>query len=240
MPPGQALEALLGALVHVEQPELQVEHRFAGDAEPEMARLDDACMDGTDRHLEHALAGDRAKRMEISFDARHRGVVREIPPQGPRALRPVRVQRHALGIGMLGGGQPEEVHDLALEPVGGRVTRGDGGKDRRGRFDGRRESQKRVVARQRPDMMDAETAGGVTIVGGEHRHQTGVQPRGQRVGEARQRGGRRGGRPLSGMDLPERPAGSPEGIGQFRNRRHDPPATTAAAARTRARSEPGR
>ena len=63
MAPRQPLEALLGALVHVEQPKLEVQHGLAGDAEPEMPGLDDAGVHGSHRHLEHALAGDRPERM---------------------------------------------------------------------------------------------------------------------------------------------------------------------------------
>ena len=50
------LKELLGAFMRVEQPDLQVEDRLAGDAEQKMSRLDDARMHRANGHLEHTFA----------------------------------------------------------------------------------------------------------------------------------------------------------------------------------------
>ena len=116
--PGQPLEALLDALVHVEQPELEVEDRLSGDSESEMAGLDDAGVDRPHREVEDALARDRPIRAELPAHARHGLPVVEVLPQRPGALRPVVVQGDPVRVGMALGRRPEIVHDLALEPVG--------------------------------------------------------------------------------------------------------------------------
>ena len=48
-------------LCDVEHPQLQIEHRLARHAEQEVARLNDAGVDGADRHLEHPFAFDLAE-----------------------------------------------------------------------------------------------------------------------------------------------------------------------------------
>ncbi len=125
MAPRQPLEALLDALVDVEQPKLEVQDRFAGHAEPEVPGLDDAGVNGSDRHLEHALAGHGPERMEVPGDARHDAVVGKVLAERPRAVRPVVVKRDARRIRMALGHEAEEVHDLAFEPVRRRILRRD-------------------------------------------------------------------------------------------------------------------
>ena len=63
------LEQLLRALVRVEEPDLEVEHRLAGYAKKEMARLDDARM-----HRSHRALGTRLP----------------LQPPGTYAARPVK------------------------------------------------------------------------------------------------------------------------------------------------------
>ncbi len=53
---GQGLEALLNPLVHVAESLLEAQHALAHHREPEMPRLDDACMHGPHRHFVHAFA----------------------------------------------------------------------------------------------------------------------------------------------------------------------------------------
>src|SRR5215831_3161048 len=54
----QRLEALLDAFVDVTQAFLESEHLLADDLKPEMPRLDDAGVHGTDGNLVHAVARD--------------------------------------------------------------------------------------------------------------------------------------------------------------------------------------
>src|SRR5262249_28049123 len=59
----QRLEALLDPFVHVTESLLQAQHLLANDLETEMARLDDAGVNGTDRNLVHAIPGDANERV---------------------------------------------------------------------------------------------------------------------------------------------------------------------------------
>ncbi len=85
--PRQPLEALLDSLVNVEEPELQIQHRLAGHAKPEVSGLDDARVHRADRHLEHAFAGHRPERMPVTGHAGHGRVVRESPCATPTRRR---------------------------------------------------------------------------------------------------------------------------------------------------------
>ena len=80
MAPRQPLEALLDALVDVEEPKLQVEDRLAGDAEPEVPGLDDARVDRPHREMEDALAGHGPIGAELPSHARHGLAVSEPTP----------------------------------------------------------------------------------------------------------------------------------------------------------------
>ena len=124
--PRQPLEALLGALVHVEEPQLEIENRLTGDAEPEMAWLDDARVDRPHREMEDALAGHRTIGPELPSHARHGLPLVEVLPQRPSALRPIVVEGDPILIRVSVGRQAEIVHDFPLEPVGDRVL----GRDR--------------------------------------------------------------------------------------------------------------
>ena len=125
MTPRQPLEALLGPLVHVEEPELKVQHRLAGDAKSKVARLDDPRMDGSDGHLEHAFTGHGSERVKITCHARHHGVVREVLAKRPGPLGPVVMEGDPRRVRMALRNEAEEIHDLAFEPVGHRIFRGD-------------------------------------------------------------------------------------------------------------------
>src|SRR5207249_1762165 len=60
-------EKFFGALMDVEETQLQIEHWLASYAEQKMARLDNPRMDGADRNLEHAFALDFAQVVPLSF-----------------------------------------------------------------------------------------------------------------------------------------------------------------------------
>ena len=55
MTPWQSLEALLDALVDVEEPQLEVQHGLSSHAKPKMTGLDDASVDRPHRNLEDVL-----------------------------------------------------------------------------------------------------------------------------------------------------------------------------------------
>src|SRR5256885_1042208 len=55
---GQVLEELLSSFMRVEHPELQIEDRLACNAEEEVSRLNDARMNGADRHLKNTFTFD--------------------------------------------------------------------------------------------------------------------------------------------------------------------------------------
>ena len=148
----------------VEQPKLEVQDRFARDAEAKMSRLDDAGVNGSDRHLKHPFAGHGSKWMEVSGDARHDPIVRKVLAERPRSIRPVVVKRDTCRIRMALGDEAEEIHDLAFEPVRRRILRGDRRVGRRGRVDRRGDMEKCPMLRQRPDVMDDEAACRVALV----------------------------------------------------------------------------
>src|SRR2546428_13479022 len=66
----QVLEKFLGALVGVEQAQLQIKHGLARHAKEKMARLDDARVHWADRHLENAFAFDRAEFVALALEWR--------------------------------------------------------------------------------------------------------------------------------------------------------------------------
>ena len=236
----QALEALLDALVNVEQPELQVQHGFARDAKSEVPRLDHARMHGPDGHLEYAFAGDRAERVEIAGYPRD-PLQGDVFPKRPHAIRPVIVQGHALGIGMPLGNQTEEVRHLALEPVRGRVLRRDRGKRQVGRLYRRRDVQERSLRGQRPEVMQHEIPGRRALVSGEERQKSPVEPVHDLIGDRGQCHRRGVERQLPLPRCPERRLGHAEPRGHHRDSRHHaPPQTTSTAARIRAISGTGR
>ena len=53
---GQIFKKLFGPFVNVEHAQLQIKHGFSCNAEEEMARFNDASMNGADRDLEDTLA----------------------------------------------------------------------------------------------------------------------------------------------------------------------------------------
>ena len=118
MSDGHGLEQFFNALVDVEHPQLQVEHRFARHAEKKMARLDDARVDRADRHLEHAFAFDRAEFVAHAAEGRQLGARVEVLAQRPN-VRPVVVQDAAGRVGMADELDAEQILDLALLPVDG-------------------------------------------------------------------------------------------------------------------------
>src|SRR5690242_9877496 len=93
------LEYFFRALVGVEKANLEIEDRFARDAEQEMAGLDDAGVDRADRHLENAFAFDGAKLMTLTLEGKQLRLEREILTQGID-FRPVIVQGATARIGM--------------------------------------------------------------------------------------------------------------------------------------------
>ena len=241
MTPRQPLESLLGPLVHVEQPKLEVQDGLAGHAEPEVPGLDDAGVNGSHGHLEHTLAGHGPERMEVAGHSRHRLVAWKILSQRPRALGPVVVQRHALGLGCPSGVRPKKsMTSRSNQFAAGYFAAIDG---RRGRVvsDGGRHAKEDAQARQRPDMVHDEAARRTALVGGEERH----QPRPQAEhGAGRQR------RQLRCRHVEEEFSRAQLAHGAIRHAerlRHDrrgfahaPPHTTCVAARISAISGAGR
>ena len=236
--PRELLEALLDALVDVEEPELQVQHRFSGHPEAEVPRLDDAGMHGPDRHLEHPFAKHRAERVRVV--ARHPRdllLVRESLPEGRESLGPVVVEGDAERIGVALGDEPEIVHDLALEPVRDRVLRGDRRKAGRISGDAGPDANEPGRFAGGPEVMEGAALRG-PVVGGEERRQ--AQPRaGGLVGDRRKLlplhlGGELAGPELGQLREAEPPPQDVAGGG------HGPPSTTRTAAWTRSRSPRGR
>src|ERR1051325_2180482 len=110
------LKEFLGSLVSVKQADLEIEDGLAGDAEEEVARLDDAGMDRPDRHLEHALAFDLAEFVPLALKWRQNGFQIEVLAQRID-LGPVVVQRATARIGMSLELEAEQVLNLTLLPV---------------------------------------------------------------------------------------------------------------------------
>ena len=123
--PREPLESFLRSLVDVEQPKLEVQDGLAGHAEPEMPWLDDPGVNGSDRHLEHTLAGHGPKRMGRTMDARHDAIIRKVLAERPRAVRPIVMQRDTCWIRMALRNEAEQIHDLTFEPVRRRILRRD-------------------------------------------------------------------------------------------------------------------
>ena len=152
---GQAFEQFLDALVHIKHPELEIEHRFARDAEQKMAGLDDAGVHRADGHLEDAFALDLAKLVPLAGERRQPGLPVEILPQRMN-LRPVVVQRAAARIRVADQLEAEQVLDLAFLPVDG--VHGIGQRDelrplRRDRHPHKHEAVRGI---QRVEMVDEE------------------------------------------------------------------------------------
>ena len=229
VPPRQAFEALLDALVDVEEPELQVQHRLARDAEPEMARLDHAGVHGSHRHLEHALAGDGPERVTLA-GARGTGAVgREVLSERPRAVGPVVVERDARRVGVAVGRQAEEVHDLPFEPVRRRVLRAIEGKTaQRDRLAPTPQERLRRGSDQTWCRQNAPVRS--RVVGREQRHQPRVEALADRVGQRGKRVRHRVHASSSGRRSRTAPAAPERGRTAAASRRHDAPQTTRVAA----------
>jgi hypothetical protein len=243
VPPRQALESLFGALVDVEQAQLQVQDGLAGDAESEMPGLDDTGVDRSDGNLEDAFTGDGPERVEVAGHSGHAFVGGEVLSQRPGALGPVVMGRDARRVGMTVGHEPEEIAHLAFEPVRGGMRGGDGGKSRYARIDGRRQPQERVQRRQRPEVMQHKRLPGLAFVGGKQRQQPSAESLDDLIGERRQRSRVDVGDQLARSQLPQRALGQLErGVhAHARNaRRHFVPHTTSVAAPINASSGPGR
>ena len=164
---GDILEQLLGALVGVEEPDLEVEHRLAGHAEEEVAGLDDAGMDGAHRDLEDAFALDLAELVALAGERRQRGAEVEVLAEGID-VRPVVVQRAAAGVGVALELEAEEVLYLALLPVDGREGVGEGSELRLGRGDRHAQDEEAVRGVEREDVVEVErVALGAGIIGEE-------------------------------------------------------------------------
>ena len=154
---GDVLEQLLRAFVRVEEADLEIEHRLAGHAEKEMARLDDARMNRPDRDLEHAFAFDLAELVPLALERRQHGVQVEVLPQRIN-FRPVVVQRAAAGIGMAFELEAEQILYFALLPVDGGQGVGEG--NELGLAGGHRHAQDEEAVRriQREDVVEVEGA----------------------------------------------------------------------------------
>jgi hypothetical protein len=113
----------IDALVHVAEPLLQARHGLAIRRETEMARLDDAGMDRTDRDLVKAVAMHGQE-----------GIVRRIAPgrRGPRPERcaqlPLAMIEPAAAVRSIRRDVTIKIANGAFEPDGGRMVPTDGGK----------------------------------------------------------------------------------------------------------------
>ena len=145
----------LRALVRVKKPDLEVEHRFAGDAEPEMARLDDAGMHRPHRHLEHAFAFDLAELVPFAGEWRQHRPQIEILAQR-KDLRPVVVQRAPARVGMPDEFHAEQVLDFAFLPADGRHGVGERGELRFRRRHGHAQDEKCVDRVERKQVIKME------------------------------------------------------------------------------------
>src|SRR4030095_9566021 len=127
MTPRQSLEALLGALMHVEEPELKVQHRLTGNAKPKVAGLDNSCVHGSHGYLEHAFTGYGPERVKIPCHAWHDGVAREVLAKGPEPLGPIVMESDAHRVRMTFWHESEQVHDFTFKPVRHWIFRRDRG-----------------------------------------------------------------------------------------------------------------
>ena len=205
MTPRQPFEALLDALMHVEEPELKVQHRLTGDAKSKVAGLDDPRVDGSDGHLEHAFTGHGSERVKITWHARHHGVVREVLAKRPGPIGPVVMEGDTRRVRMALRNKAEEIHDLAFEPVGHRILRGDRRIRRFSRKHGRREPQEGPEARQEPQMVQEKSPADIALVAREEGEEPSAQTNGDAVGEVRQRGRGRLEQKLAGPGLTNGP-----------------------------------
>ena len=237
--PRQALEELLRALVRVEEAELQVEDRLAGDAEEEVAGLDDAGVHRPHRHLEDAFAGHRAEGVERALGTRGTLVVGKVLAQRVH-VGPVVVQRDPAGVGVAFGDEAEHVLHLALEPVGRRVLRRDGRKVGVGGVDTGRDAQEGPVVRQEPDVVERVDRVPRAVVGGEE----GGEPRAGAGHQAVRRFAKHArldvGPQLAGARRADGGRWEGQGLGDGLDHGVHAPSTTRTAARTRAMSGPGR
>ena len=122
-------EQLLDALVLVAEALLEAQHPLADHREAEMARLDDAGMDGADRDLVGALAADLdevvvARRIGKSDAHAPHGVVAQRKP----VRRPGAMAQPGPLVAALGG-NADQVARRALHAVGGREDAGEIGID---------------------------------------------------------------------------------------------------------------
>ena len=187
MTPWQPLEALLDPFVHIEEPELKVQHRLAGDAKPKVAGLDDSRVHGSHGHLEHAFTGHGSERVKVTWHARHHGVVREVLAKRPGPIGPVVMEGDTGRIRMALRNKAEEIHDLAFEPVGHRILRGDRRIGRFSRKHGRRDPQEGPEARQEPQMVQEKSPADIALVAREEGQEPSAQIACHAIGESRQR-----------------------------------------------------
>ena len=135
-----AFAELFKALVHKIELCLEVDDRFAGDAEAEVPRFDDAGVHRPDRDLVNAFAFDAGEADRL-LRARRPAAPVEVAAQGVLPGRPIAVEDQRLGVRMAIRPQAEQVMDLPLVQGGGM----DGGADRREnrirRVDGRPQGQ---------------------------------------------------------------------------------------------------
>ena len=114
----QTLEQLLGPFVHIEHSQLQVEHRFAGDTEKEMSRLDDSRVYWTNRHLKHPFTFDFAELM--AFALKWRQLRAQIEIFAKRMdIGPIVVQGASAWIRVADQLNPKHILHFALLPING-------------------------------------------------------------------------------------------------------------------------
>ena len=160
-------EQLFDALVHEAQTRLEVDDRFAVDAEAEVPRFDDAGVHRADRDLEDAFALHAPEWEGLALVAEVH-TAGDVPAERVIARRPELVERETTEIGMAVGHDAEEVVHVALEEARRERLHGQRrhawvvGRERR------KQRQRWAVRGRREDVHEREVArDGARVGGGE-------------------------------------------------------------------------
>jgi hypothetical protein len=124
---GRALDACaarqaVDALMDIAEPLLQAHHGFAAGVEAEVARLDDPCVDRTDRNLVQSCPLRAKEGVRV-----RRTVMRDAPPER-MTHRPSAVIQPAPRVWSIDRRKSKEIAGRALEPARRSMDRRDGGK----------------------------------------------------------------------------------------------------------------
>ena len=116
MSDGQVFEKFFGPFVDVKHTQLQIKYRFSCNTEEEMARFNDAGVNGTDRDLEDTVALYGAEF--VPFALKRRKLCAHIEIFAERKnFGPIIVESTAARVGMTYKFETEHVLNLALLPI---------------------------------------------------------------------------------------------------------------------------